>query len=59
MQPKKLLKRILIQCYKVNYENNKLLSVVGINYQPEDHPWILHIPETLYLKALWVKVEGR
>ena len=40
-------------------KNNKLLSVVGINYQPEDHPWILHIPETLYLKALWVKVEER
>ena len=29
-------------------KNNKLLSVIGINYQPEDHPWILHIPETLY-----------
>ena len=40
-------------------KNNKLLSVIGINYQPEDHPWILHIPETLYLKALWVRVEER
>lgn len=40
-------------------KNNKLLTVIGINYQPEDHPWILHIPETLYLKALWVKVEER
>lgn len=37
-------------------KNGKLLQVIGINYQPEDHPWILHIPETLYLKALWVKV---
>lgn len=36
--------------------NGKLLQVIGINYQPEDHPWILHIPETLYLKALWVKI---
>lgn len=36
--------------------NGKLLQVVGVNYQPEDHPWILHVPETLYLKALWVKV---
>ncbi|MGL5962969.1 MAG: class I SAM-dependent rRNA methyltransferase [Fusobacteriaceae bacterium] len=36
--------------------NGKLLQVVGVNYQPEDHPWILHIPESLYLKALWVKV---
>ena len=40
-------------------KNNKLLNVIGVNYQPEDHPWILHIPETLYLKALWVKVEER
>lgn len=37
-------------------KNNKLVQVVGVNYQPDDHPWILHIPETLYLKALWVKV---
>lgn len=36
--------------------NGKMVQVIGINYQPEDHPWILHIPETLYLKALWVKV---
>ncbi len=36
--------------------NGKRLEVVGINYQPSDHPWILHVPETLYLKALWVKV---
>lgn len=35
--------------------NGKMLQVIGINYQPEDHPWILHIPETLYLKALWVR----
>lgn len=40
-------------------KNGKILTVLGINYQPEDHPWILHIPETLYLKALWVKVEER
>lgn len=36
--------------------NGKKLQVLGINYQPEDHPWILHVPETLYLKALWVKI---
>lgn len=34
----------------------KKLQVLGVNYQPEDHPWILHVPETLYLKALWVQV---
>lgn len=37
-------------------KNGKLLQVIGVNYQPEDHPWILHIPETLYLKVLWVRV---
>lgn len=37
-------------------KNGKLLQVIGVNYQPEDHPWILHVPETLYLKALWVRV---
>ena len=37
-------------------KNGKLLQVIGINYQPEDHPWILHVPESLYLKALWVRV---
>lgn len=38
-------------------KNSKLLRVIGINYQPSDHPWILHIPESLYLKALWVQIE--
>jgi 23S rRNA (cytosine1962-C5)-methyltransferase len=40
-------------------KNGKCLEVIGINYQPEDHPWILHVPETLYLKALWVRVIER
>lgn len=37
-------------------KHGKKLRVLGVNYQPEDHPWILHIPETLYLKALWVQI---
>lgn len=37
-------------------KNGKRLEVIGINYQPSDHPWILHVPETLYLKALWVRI---
>lgn len=36
--------------------NGKRLEVIGVNYQPSDHPWILHVPETLYLKALWVRI---
>lgn len=39
-------------------KNGKRLQVLGVSYQPEDHPWILHIPETLYLKCLWVRVEN-
>lgn len=47
----------LIEVTRMAASNNgKRLQVIGINYQPEDHPWILHIPETLYLKALWVKI---
>ncbi len=38
-------------------ENKKRLEVLGITYQPLDHPWILHIPETLYLKCLWVRID--
>lgn len=37
-------------------KNGKRLQVLGVNYQGADHPWILHIPETLYLKALWVQI---
>ncbi|RUA08001.1 MAG: rRNA large subunit methyltransferase I [Fusobacteria bacterium] len=40
-------------------KNGLCLEVIGINYQPDDHPWVLHIPETLYLKALWVRVIER
>lgn len=40
-------------------KNNLCLEVIGINYQPTDHPWVLHIPETLYLKAFWVRVIER
>lgn len=47
----------LLEVTRMSASNNgKMVQVIGINYQPEDHPWILHIPETLYLKALWVRV---
>lgn len=32
-------------------------QVVAITYQPPDHPWILQVPETLYLKALFLRVD--
>ncbi len=32
-------------------------EVMTITYQPADHPWILQIPETLYLKTLILHVD--
>lgn len=47
----------LIEVSRMAASNNScVLEVIGVNYQPADHPWILHIPETLYLKALWLKI---
>lgn len=47
----------LIEVTRMAASNNgKKLQVLGVNYQPDDHPWILHVPETLYLKSLWVRV---
>jgi len=34
------------------------LVVRDVTYQPPDHPWILQIPETLYLKTLIVEKQG-
>lgn len=31
-------------------------QVLTVTYQPADHPWILQIPETLYLKTLVLQV---
>ncbi len=38
----------------------KAVIVVDQNVQSPDHPWLLQMPETLYLKCLWmtVPVEG-
>jgi 23S rRNA (cytosine1962-C5)-methyltransferase len=38
-------------------ETGRRLRVVTETFQPPDHPWILQIPETLYLKSLLVEVE--
>lgn len=34
------------------------LLVREVTYQPPDHPWVLQIPETLYLKTLIVEKSG-
>jgi len=31
-------------------------QVLGITYQSDDHPWMIQIPESLYLKCIWVKL---
>ena len=36
-------------------ETSRRLRVVTETFQPPDHPWILQIPETLYLKSLLVE----
>lgn len=33
------------------------VNVVTVTYQPADHPWVLQIPETLYLKTLVLRVD--
>ena len=38
-------------------ETGRKLRVVTETFQPADHPWILQIPETLYLKSLLVEAE--
>lgn len=38
-------------------EVSRRATVITVTYQPADHPWILQIPETLYLKTLVLRVE--
>jgi 23S rRNA (cytosine1962-C5)-methyltransferase len=33
------------------------IEVLDVTYQPADHPWILQVPETLYLKSVFMRVE--
>lgn len=35
----------------------KRIQIKTITFQPEDHPWMLQIPETLYLKTFFLEVE--
>lgn len=38
-------------------DTSRRARVVTVTYQPADHPWILQIPETLYLKTLVLQVD--
>jgi 23S rRNA (cytosine1962-C5)-methyltransferase len=33
------------------------LEVLDVTFQPADHPWILQVPESLYLKTLILRAE--
>lgn len=33
------------------------LEVEDVTYQPADHPWILQVPESLYLKSLFLRAD--
>lgn len=38
-------------------DQRKILRVINQTFQDVDHPWILQIPESLYLKTLWLIIE--
>ena len=38
------------------FDTKKVLRVKAKTFQDLDHPWILQIPNTLYLKGVWVEV---
>jgi len=38
-------------------DRKKILRVLNHTIQDIDHPWILQIPESLYLKTLWLIIE--
>jgi len=37
-------------------DTGKVLHVLDQTRQPPDHPWLLQMPETLYLRGLWLQV---
>ncbi len=37
-------------------DTGKKLRVIDVTFQPDDHPWILQMPETLYLKTIYLEV---
>ncbi len=36
----------------------KTLRILDVTFQPEDHPWVLQIPESLYLKTFFFRLES-
>ncbi len=50
--------KLMIEAMRRGVEGAGLLwNIVNVTYQDIDHPWIAEIPETLYLKCVWAKLE--
>ncbi|WP_457600506.1 class I SAM-dependent rRNA methyltransferase [Hydrogenivirga sp.] len=41
---------------EASYDVRRQVRVVAKTFQDKDHPWILQMPNTLYLKGVWVEV---
>jgi 23S rRNA (cytosine1962-C5)-methyltransferase len=41
---------------EASYDVRRQVRVIATTFQDKDHPWILQMPNTLYLKGVWVEV---
>lgn len=41
---------------QASYDVRRQVRVIAKTFQDKDHPWILQMPNTLYLKGVWVEV---
>ncbi len=48
---------LLEACRMAGSDAGRKLEVMDITYQPADHPWVLQIPESLYLKTLILRAD--
>jgi 23S rRNA (cytosine1962-C5)-methyltransferase len=48
---------LLEACRMAGSDAGRKLEVLDVTYQPVDHPWVLQIPESLYLKSLILRAD--
>ncbi|MDQ7082961.1 MAG: hypothetical protein Q9N34_08495 [Aquificota bacterium] len=41
---------------EASYDVRRQVRVIATTFQDKDHPWILQMPNTLYLKGVWAEV---
>ena len=51
------LEDLLDACRLAAGQAERQAEVLTVTYQPADHPWMLLVPESLYLKSLLLRVE--